>query len=116
MRFEGGMRPAPDGTGPRIRFQGQGTASAEGLSQAGLGFVSRLFEKARGTAPYSAQLGFQGGVPELLVTSNLQGMAINLPAPLGKSAEVVLPLREAPEEAPYFSMILIAGADEHGQS
>ena len=93
VRFEGGMRAAPDGNGPRIRFQGQGTASAEGLSQAGLGFVSRLFEKARGTAPYSAQLGFQGGVPELLVTSNLQGMAINLPAPLGKSAEVVLPLR-----------------------
>lgn len=93
VRFDGGMRTAPDGGVPRIRFQGQGTASAEGLSQAGLGFVSRLFEKARGSAPYSAQLAFRGGVPELLVTSNLQGMAIDLPAPLGKAADSTLALR-----------------------
>ena len=93
VRFDGGMRPAPDGGAPRIGFQGQGTASAEGLSQAGLGFVSRLFDKARGSAPYSAQLAFRGGVPELLVTSNLQGMAIDLPAPLGKTADAALALR-----------------------
>ena len=93
VRFTGGMRPAPDGGPPRIAFQGQGTASAEGLAQAGLGFVSRLFEQASGSAPYSAELAFRGGVPELQVTSGLQGMAIRLPAPLGKSAETPLPLR-----------------------
>ncbi len=93
VRFAGGMRPAPGGGPPRIAFQGQGTASAEGLTQAGLGFVSRLFEQASGSAPYSAQLGFRGGVPELQVTSSLQGMAIRLPAPLGKSAEASLALR-----------------------
>jgi uncharacterized protein (TIGR02099 family) len=93
VRFSGGMSPAAGGGPPRIAFQGQGTASAEGLAQAGLGFVSRLFEQASGSAPYSAQLAFRGGMPELQVTSSLQGMAIRLPAPLGKSAEASLPLR-----------------------
>jgi len=93
VRFSGGMRPGPGGGPPRIAFQGQGTASAQGLAQGGLGAVSRLFEQASGSAAYAAQLGFRGGVPELLVTSNLQGMAIALPAPLGKGAEASLPLR-----------------------
>jgi uncharacterized protein (TIGR02099 family) len=93
VRFSGGMRPAPGGGPPRIAFQGQGTASAEGLAQADLGFVSRLFEQASGSAPYNAELAFRGGVPELQVTSSLQGMAIRLPAPLGKSAEASLALR-----------------------
>ena len=93
VRFSGGMRPVPGGGAKRIAFQGQGAASAEGLAHAGLGFVSRLFEQASGSAPYSAQLAFRGGAPELQVTSNLQGMAIRLPAPLGKSAETSLPLR-----------------------
>jgi len=87
------MRPGPGGGPPRIAFQGQGTASAQGLAQGGLGAVSRLFEQASGSAAYAAQLGFRGGVPELLVTSNLQGMAIALPAPLGKGADASLPLR-----------------------
>ncbi|MDP2263163.1 MAG: YhdP family protein [Hydrogenophaga sp.] len=93
VRFEGGMRPDPAGGAPRIQFRGQGTASAEGLRDAGLGFVSRLFQHASGSTGYTAQLGFRGGVPELLVTSQLQGMAIQLPAPLGKSADAALPLR-----------------------
>ena len=93
VRFSGGMRPEPGGGPPRVAFRGQGTASAEGLAQADLGFVSRLFEQASGSAPYTAQLGFRGGVPELQVSSSLQGMAIRLPAPLGKSAEASLPLR-----------------------
>ena len=78
---------------PRIQFRGQGTASAEGLRDAGLGFVSRLFANASGSAAYSAQLAFRAGEPELLVSSNLQGMALSLPAPLGKTAEASLPLR-----------------------
>jgi uncharacterized protein (TIGR02099 family) len=93
VRFSGGMRPALAGGAPRIAFRGQGTASAEGLAQGGLGFLSRLFEQASGSAPYSALLGFRGGVPELQVSSNLQGMSVRLPAPLGKSAEASLPLR-----------------------
>jgi uncharacterized protein (TIGR02099 family) len=93
VRFSGGMRPGLGGGPPRIAFQGQGFATATGLAQAGLGFVSRLFEQASGSAPYSAELAFRGGMPELQVTSSLQGMAIRLPAPLGKRADTPLPLR-----------------------
>ncbi|MCU0926244.1 MAG: TIGR02099 family protein, partial [Hydrogenophaga sp.] len=92
VRFEGGMRPDARGQ-PRIQFRGQGTASAEGLRDADLGFVSRLFASASGSAAYNAQLAFRAGVPELQVGSDLQGMALALPAPLSKTAADSLPLR-----------------------
>lgn len=72
----------------------QGVATVDGLRQAReLGFVSRLAQYASGSASYSAVLGSRAGVPELLVTSNLAGLALNLPAPFAKTAEAVLPLR-----------------------
>ncbi|MDP3164681.1 MAG: YhdP family protein [Hydrogenophaga sp.] len=92
LKFEGGLRTNPQGTA-RLQFRGQGVASAEGLRDGDLGAVSRLFQNASGTAAYTAQLGFRAGVPELQVSSNLQGMALSLPAPLGKTAEASLPLR-----------------------
>lgn len=92
LRFEGGMQVDAKGTA-QVQFRGQGLASADGLRDAGLGFVSRLFQHASGSAAYTAQLGFRAGVPELQVTSNLQGLALNLPAPLNKAAEASLPLR-----------------------
>lgn len=92
LRFEGGMQADAKGVA-QVQFRGQGVASAEGLRDAGLGFASRLFQNASGSAAYTAQLGFRGGVPELLVTSELQGLALNLPAPLNKAAESSLPLR-----------------------
>ncbi|WP_297753726.1 YhdP family protein [Hydrogenophaga sp.] len=92
VRFDGGLRPDARGVA-RVQFRGQGEVRAEALREAGLGFVSRLFQSASGSAAYTAQLGFRGGAVELQVASNLQGMALSLPAPLGKSAEASLPLR-----------------------
>lgn len=93
LAFDGGMVPA-DTRGPaRIEFRGQGSATAEGLREGGLGMVSRLFAQASGSAAYSARLGFRGGVPEISVATTLQGMAVHLPPPLAKRAEEVLPLR-----------------------
>lgn len=92
LRFEGGMQADAKGVA-QVQFRGQGMANAEGLRDAGLGFVSRVFQNASGSAAYTAQLGFRAGVPELLVTSNLQGLALTLPAPLNKAAEASLPLR-----------------------
>ncbi len=92
VKFEGGWRAEP-GVQPQIVFRGQGTVSAEGLRDSAPGFVARLFQRAQGSTAYTAQLGFRGGVPELQVSSNLQGLAIELPAPLGKSAETSLALR-----------------------
>ncbi|MCB2018984.1 MAG: TIGR02099 family protein [Hydrogenophaga sp.] len=105
--FEGGLQgTGPDGS-PRIEFRGQGTASAEGLRDGGLGIVSKLFANAGGSATYSARLGFRGGAPEISVNSNLQGMALNLPAPLQKRADEVLPLR-------YETAVTAVGPTRHG--
>jgi uncharacterized protein (TIGR02099 family) len=87
--FEGSSQP--DGS---LRFTGQGTASAEGLRRAvELGPVARLAGALSGQTPYRVALGVVRGHTELLVTSNLVGMAAELPAPLRKPAEASLPLR-----------------------
>ncbi len=89
LTFDGGTQP--DGS---LRFAGQGTASADGLQQAGeLGAVSGLAAAAQGQATYRLQLGIVRGGVELLLTSNLAGLALNLPAPLAKPADAPLPLR-----------------------
>ena len=100
LRFEGGMRApsrsAAIGTELEapISFRGQGTVTAEGLRQAKeMDFVARLAQNASGSAAYAATLAFRRGAAELVVSSNLQGLAFGLPAPLDKSADSVLPLR-----------------------
>jgi uncharacterized protein (TIGR02099 family) len=96
VRIEGGSRvpAAANAAEASIVLRAQGTATAEGLRQAGeLGFISRLAQNASGGAAYSAVLGFRQGIPELSISSNLQGLALTLPPPLNKTAESVLPLR-----------------------
>jgi uncharacterized protein (TIGR02099 family) len=100
IRFEGGMRSAARTATPgseldaSVVFKAQGNVTAEGLRQAkDLGFASRLAQNASGGAAYSATLGFRRGVAEVTIASNFQGMALSLPAPLGKTADAVLPVR-----------------------
>lgn len=99
VRLEGGSRGMPGVALPAtaettIRLRAQGTATAEGLRQAReLGFVSRLARDAAGSAAYNLTIAFRRGVPEVAVTSNLQGLALNLPPPLVKAADSVLALR-----------------------
>ncbi|WP_247596821.1 YhdP family protein [Hydrogenophaga sp. PAMC20947] len=107
LRFEGGMSPSPQGAA-RIRFKGQGTATAEGLRNGELGLVSRLVEQASGSAAYTAELGFRAGVSELNVRSNLQGMASSLPAPLSKAAADSLPLH-------YDNRVLTVSTEASGE-
>jgi uncharacterized protein (TIGR02099 family) len=105
VRFDGGMRASAASASPGnntpiepleapILFRGQGTISAEGLQQAReLGIVATLANQASGTTAYSASLGFRRGNAELSVSSSLQGLALNLPAPLRKAAGETLPLQ-----------------------
>ena len=100
VRFEGGMRPGGRalGTGietePSVVFKAQGTASAEAIAQAKeMGAAARLAQYASGTTAYTATFGITRGVSEVVLTSNLQGMALKFPAPLNKSAEALLPTR-----------------------
>lgn len=92
-RIEGGSRPA-NGSAAPVEIRVQGVATAEGLRAAGeLGAVARLASNASGAASYTAVLGVRRGQTEVAINSNLQGLALNLPAPLVKSAESALPLR-----------------------
>jgi uncharacterized protein YhdP len=100
VRFEGGMRPANRAAGsapdlePSVLFKAQGTASSEAIAQAKeLGAAARLAQYASGSTSYTASFGLTRGVTEMVLTSNLQGMALKLPAPLNKSAESILPTR-----------------------
>ena len=100
MRFEGGMRPVSRATPtagetePTVVFKAQGNLTADGLRQAReLGFVARLAQNASGGTAYTANLGFRRSAVDVVVSSNLEGMALNLPAPLSKSAETALPFR-----------------------
>lgn len=93
-RLEGGLNvlaDAPVGKSDAIRING--TATAEGLRQAGeLGFVARLARYATGSAAYTAAISLRRGVPQVQISSSLQGLALSLPAPLSKPAETALAL------------------------
>ena len=95
VRLDGGSHTIAAGSGEAsLTLRAQGTATAEGLRQAReLGFLSRIARDATGSAGYNAVLALRRGVFEITLTSTLQGLALNLPSPLNKSAEQALPLR-----------------------
>jgi uncharacterized protein (TIGR02099 family) len=78
-----------------MRFAVQGQATADGLRRATeLGALTRLAQAASGQAGYRFQLAIpKDGPSELSVSSTLQGLALDLPAPAHKDADTVLPLR-----------------------
>lgn len=79
-------------TEPTVAIKGKGQATALGLRQAAeLGFVPRFAQFTTGATPYTVQLAVRNGYPELLVTSNLQGLALHLPPPFYKAAETSWP-------------------------
>jgi len=89
VAVDGGSQP--DGS---VRFKAQGRVSADGLRHAAdLGPLARAATALSGQSDYRASLGFVHGITELSVTSNLVGMALDLPAPLAKSADTALALR-----------------------
>ncbi|NMM07885.1 MAG: TIGR02099 family protein [Polaromonas sp.] len=114
MRFDGGTRSAPAPAAGRLEsdlnvaFKAQGTLTAEGLREAkDLGTLARLGFHASGATAYAGTLGFRRGAAELTLASSLQGLALNLPAPLNKTAEAELPLR--------VEKLLLPGASNAGQ-
>ncbi len=95
LRFDGGLRSALRRSDePELFFRGQGTASAEGLQQwRELQALQPLLKQSSGSTNYIAALGWRQGALELSITSQLEGLALNLPEPLNKPANAQLPLR-----------------------
>jgi len=90
--FDGSLRH--EGTGPaQAQFRGSGTASAAALRAAAPAALSEALSRASGSARYEASLAFRGGTPEWQIDSALQGLGLELPAPLAKPAEASWPLR-----------------------
>lgn len=79
-------------------FTANGTVSAEGLRQATeYPVLQRLATRLQGEAPVAVAvtLGGHGAAhsgPEVRITSTLQGLSSDLPAPLAKPAQAVWPL------------------------
>ena len=93
-RLDGGTRVTSGPADAGLVFRAQGNMTAQALAQSKeLGFVSRLGTYASGGTAYTATLAFRKGVAEIAINSDLQGMALNLPAPLNKAPEATLPLR-----------------------
>jgi uncharacterized protein (TIGR02099 family) len=77
-----------------LRFTAQGTATAEALRRTPeLGPAARAAAVLSGQAAYRLGLGVVRGQTEFTLSSNLVGMAVDLPAPLRKPAEAPLALR-----------------------
>ncbi len=79
---------------PAVVLRAAGTASAQALREmADWAPLPAVARQATGSAAYDAQIGFRAGEPDVLVTSDLRGMAFELPAPLAKPADAAWPLR-----------------------
>ena len=92
-RLAGGSQSSAGGA-PAVQLRASGTATAEGLRDtADWAPLPAIARRASGSAAYQAVIGFRAGQPDVLVTSDLRGMAVDLPAPLTKPADAAWPLR-----------------------
>ncbi len=93
-QMDGGLTFDPSKTEAPEQLRIKGIVTAEGLRQAGeLGAFSRLALRANGSTSYSASVALRKGQPEILVQSDLKGMALTFPAPMNKPAAASWPLR-----------------------
>lgn len=93
LRLEGGMRATTNANEPAIQLRAQGEVSAEGLSKAReFQPLDVLAKQMSGSTAYTANLAWRQGQPELNIQTQLEGMAMNLPAPLNKATSTAMPL------------------------
>jgi uncharacterized protein (TIGR02099 family) len=95
LRVDGGSQaPSAGSNDAPISLRVQGTATAQGLQQAvELAPLNQFALRMSGSTAYNAVIGFRQGHPELSITSRLQGLGLNLPAPLVKAPADELALR-----------------------
>ena len=92
--MDAGLQPSSTaGAPPTLAFEVEGQVSSEGLRGAkDLYPLNVLAQHLTGSSTYKARLSWHQGQPELSVHSGLQGLAIQLPSPLGKTASTLRPL------------------------
>jgi uncharacterized protein (TIGR02099 family) len=83
----------PTQTTPLTIFEARGRVSAAGLQAANdVAPLNLLAQHASGATDYHARLAWPQGLPELTVRSQLGGLGLQLPDPLGKPATTEKPL------------------------
>jgi uncharacterized protein (TIGR02099 family) len=83
-----------DTTNGAVNVQVAGTVTPQGLRrQMDSAVVRRLLDSSRGAPRYTLMLTFSGQTVEMHAASDLTGLMIDLPEPLGKSVTDALPLR-----------------------
>ncbi|WP_354686096.1 YhdP family protein [Cupriavidus necator] len=95
-RFLGGEVRLGGGTQPdgATRVTASGNASAAGLREAAAGSaLASLAARLEGSTGYNAVIGARERQLQVQLSSELNGMAIGLPAPLAKAAAQDMPLR-----------------------
>jgi uncharacterized protein (TIGR02099 family) len=93
-QIDGNLLFDPNKTDASDQLHIKGLVTAEGLRQASeLGVFSQLAMRANGSTSYNASVGLRKGHPEILVQSDLKGMALTFPAPMNKPAAATWPLR-----------------------
>ena len=93
-QVSGGMSHKPGEPAPDVLVRAHGVATAEGLrSMSEWAPLPALARHASGSAPYDVTIKFSASQPDVQVTSDLRGMAWDLPAPLNKPADASWPLR-----------------------
>jgi uncharacterized protein (TIGR02099 family) len=101
LQVQGGMGALAGRKDAGVHIQAQGQISAAGVrAQSELPWLAQLGQHLQGATPYSLQLDLTGSSTDFALTSSLQGLAINLPAPLGKTAAAVQNLRVAQRSLP----------------
>ena len=95
MRLDGSLQFSDAaGEGAKNRVRVQGTLSSQGLKESkDLATSAPALALMEGQMAYSADVNWRAGAAQIQVSSDLQGMALALPAPLGKTAASALPLR-----------------------
>ena len=95
-QFLGGGATLSGGTQQNGKFQVKagGSVTPDGLRKAYPNpAMQHLAGRMNGSARFSVEVNQEGAKPDVIVESNLRGLALDFPAPLGKSANQNLPLR-----------------------
>ena len=93
-RFDGALHFGAWANAANNTLRVQGQLSGSGMAQeAGQQRSASINNLISGQTPYAATLSWVRGSLDLAASSSLQGLAIALPAPLGKNASSVLPVR-----------------------
>jgi uncharacterized protein (TIGR02099 family) len=92
--FLGGPATISGGGPPEATVvKAEGMITGEGLHKYAAGSADKLAKRVNGSTRFEAAVTVKKNHADVLVTSNLQGLAVDLPVPLHKEAAEVLPTR-----------------------